>query len=157
MKKTILSFAFLCIATFSMTAQEISQNAIGIRFGDNSGLGAEVSYQLKLKETNRLEANLGTRSDSNISSFKLTGIYQWVWDIDNGFNWYAGFGGGIGTWKNKVVDKSEAVLFGAGNIGIEYNFEIPLLISLDYRPEFGFSDIYDGLNSDFALSLRYQF
>ena len=48
-------------------------------------------------------------------------------------------------------------LFGAGVVGIEYNFDIPLLISLDFRPEIGFSDIYDGLNSDIALSLRYQF
>lgn len=153
----MLSFAILCMATCVLSAQEISKNSIGLRFGDNSGLGGEISYQLKLKESNRLEIDLGTRSDSNLSSFKLTGIYQWVWHLDNSFNWYAGFGGGIGSWKNKVVNQSEAVLFGAGNIGIEYNFDIPLLISLDYRPEFGFSDIYDGLNSDFALSVRYQF
>jgi hypothetical protein len=157
MKKILLGVAFLCLATFSVNAQEISKNAIGLRLGDNSGLGAEVTFQHKLKEVNRLEVTLGTRSDSNLSSFKLTGLYQWVWDLDNNFHWYAGFGGGIGNWKNKVSNDSEAVLFGAGNIGIEYNFEIPLLISLDYRPEFGFSDIYDGLNSDFALSVRYQF
>ena len=152
-----MAFVIFSMTTFAVSAQEISNNSIGIRFGDNSGLGGEISYQLKLKESNRLEINLGTRSDSNLSSFKLTGIYQWVWDIDNGFNWYAGFGGGIGNWKNKVINQSETVLYGAGNLGIEYNFDIPLLISLDYRPEFGFSDIYDGFNSDFALSVRYQF
>jgi len=157
MKKSMVSFVIICMTTFALSAQEISKNSIGIRLGDNSGLGAEISYQHKLKEVNRLEVNLGTRSDSNLSSFKLTGLYQWVWDLDNNFNWYAGVGGGIGSWKNKVLNSSEAVLFGAGNIGIEYNFEIPLLISVDYRPEFGFSDIYDGLNSDFALSVRYQF
>jgi hypothetical protein len=24
-------------------------------------------------------------------------LYQWVWNIDGGFNWYAGVGGGLGT------------------------------------------------------------
>lgn len=153
----MIALTLFCLATFALSAQEISENAIGIRFGDNSGLGAEISYQRKMKESNRLEIDLGTRSDSRIGSFKLTGLYQWIWNIDNGFNWYAGVGGGIGSWKNKVTNSSEAVVFAAGNIGIEYNFDIPLLISLDYRPEFGFSDIYDGLNSDFALSVRYQF
>lgn len=104
-----------------------------------------------------MEINLGFRSDSDFDSFKLTGIYQWVWQIDGGFNWYAGFGGGVGSWKNNATDNSETVFFAAGNIGIEYNFDIPLLISLDYRPEVGFSDFYDGFNSDIALSLRYQF
>jgi hypothetical protein len=28
-------------------------------------------------------------------------------------------------------------LFCCSDIGIEYNFDIPLLISLDFRPEFG--------------------
>lgn len=157
MKKRMISLALLCMATFALNAQDISDHAIGIRFGDNSGLGTEISYQRKIKESNRLELNLGTRSDTTVGSFKLAGVYQWVWSIDNGFNWYAGFGGGIGSWRNKVADTNEVVLFAAGNIGIEYSFDFPLQLSIDYRPEFGFSDIYDGLNSDFALSARYQF
>jgi hypothetical protein len=30
------------------------------------------------------------------NAIKLTGLYQWVWNIDGGFNWYAGVGGGVG-------------------------------------------------------------
>jgi len=51
-------------------------------------------------------------------------------------------------------------VFAAGDIGIEYNFDIPLLISLDFRPEIGFGDeLYDNndLGLDIALGLRYQF
>ena len=49
--------------------------------------------------------------------------------------------------------------FAAGNIGIEYDFDIPLLISLDFRPEFGGNGGYYNNNygSDIAVSLRYQF
>jgi hypothetical protein len=155
MKKLLLVFGLVLSSIYSMNAQDISKNAIGIRFGDNSGLGGEISYQRALGENNRLEVDLGIRNSDGADSFKATGIYQWVWNLENKFNWYAGVGGGLGSFK--AGGASETFFFGAGNIGIEYNFDAPILISLDYRPEFGFSDVYDGLNSDIALSVRYQF
>ncbi|AOW21763.1 hypothetical protein [Urechidicola croceus] len=157
MKNTLLIIGFLILTSLTITAQNFSENAIGLRFGDNDGIGGEISYQHMLNETNRLEVDLGLRNNSNRTAYKLTGIYQWVWELGDGFNWYAGAGGGLGSWKNKDIDESETLLFAAGNIGIEFNLDIPLLISLDYRPEIGFNDIYDGLNSDIALALRYQF
>ena len=157
MKKIFLIIAIAFTSTFSMNAQDISENAIGIRFGSNDGFGGEVSYQRKLSEDTRLELDLGLRSNKGVDSFKLTGIHQWVWPLGDQFNWYAGVGGGIGSWKVKSIDASETVLYAAGNVGIEFDLDIPLLISLDYRPEIGFNDIYDGLNSDIALGLRYQF
>jgi hypothetical protein len=27
-------------------------------------------------------------------------LYQWVWNIDGGFNWYAGVGGGVGNYSH---------------------------------------------------------
>ena len=157
MKKTLLIIGLLISGVFTTSAQDISDNAIGIRFGDNDGFGGEISYQRKLSEATRLEVDLGVRSNKNVDSFKLTGIHQWVWSLDGdgGFNWFAGVGGGIGSWK--VNDDSSTSVFAAGNIGIEYDFDIPLLISLDFRPEIGFNDTYDGFNSDIALGLRYQF
>lgn len=157
MKKILFSIVFALTATLSIQAQDISKNAIGVRFGSNDGLGGEISYQRKLSDTNRLEVDLGWRNNSNTDAYKLTGIYQWVWPLGNQFNWYAGFGGGIGNWKTKNVDKTQTLLIAAGNVGIEFDLDIPLLISLDYRPEIGFNKIYDGLNSDIALGLRYQF
>jgi len=157
MKKTFLIIGLLMSSFFTLNAQDISENAIGVRFGSNDGLGGEISYQRKLSETNRLEIDLGWRNSSNTDAYKLTGIYQWVWSLSDQFNWYAGFGGGVGSWKNKTVNESQTLLFAAGNVGIEFDLDIPLLISLDYRPEIGFNKIYDGLNSDIALGLRYQF
>ncbi len=145
---------------FSSQAQEISKNALGLRFGDNDGFGGEISYQRALSSNNRLEADLGWRNSNNVDAFKLTGLYQWVWNIDGGFNWYAGVGAGVGSWKidNKNVNDSGSFVFAAGDIGIEYNFDIPLLISLDFRPEFGGSGYFkNNYGSDIALALRYQF
>ena len=49
------------------------------------------------------------------------------------------------------------VKFVCNLLQIEYDFDIPLLISLDFRPELGFGDINDDLDFDIALGIRYQF
>ncbi|WPR70799.1 hypothetical protein SLW70_12775 [Flavobacterium sp. NG2] len=167
MKKLILSAFMLMGLAFSSQAQEISKNALGLRFGDSGGFGGELSYQRGLSSNNRLELDLGWRNRNNYNNYgyddkaiKLTGIYQWVWNIDGGFNWYAGVGGGLGSYSydHKDVHYNDTFVFAAGDIGIEYNFDIPLLISLDFRPEFGGSGYYkNNYGSDVALSLRYQF
>lgn len=148
MKKVVLIIGLLLSGVYSINAQEISDNAIGIRFGGGNGLGGEISYQKSIGENNRLEIDLGLANDLN--DFKATGLYQWVWKLEDKFNWYAGFGGGI-------ISAGGTGVYGAGVIGIEYDFEAPVLISLDYRPEFGISGGLSGLNSDFALAVRYQF
>ena len=160
-KKLFLTIAFLFGFVFSISSQEISSHAIGIRTGDNDGFSNEISYQRKMNDTNRFELDLGFRDNKNYDTWKLSGIYQWVFNIDGGFNWYAGFGAGIGTWNNKTnADLDDGLFVNAdGNIGIEYNFEIPLLISLDFRPEIGIvNDFGDNdLDLDLALGIRYQF
>jgi len=162
MKKLILVSVFLVGVISTINAQEIANHAIGIRFGDNDGFGGEISYQRKLSESTRLEVDLGYRDSQNFDAFKLTGIYQWVWHIDDGFNWYAGFGAGIGSWSytNGIVSDNKDGLFinVDGNVGIEYNFKIPFLISIDFRPEIGIiGDYGKDTDLDLALSVRYQF
>ena len=150
------------------TAQEISENAIGLRLGSNDGIGIEASYQRKFGDNNRIEADLGYRirdkHDYDYSIVKLTGTYQWVWQIsDTDFNWYAGAGGGVvhTSWDtdNNGGDDSETNLLAAGVVGVEYLFpNLPIQVSVDYRPELYFgSDANDGLGNDIAVSARYRF
>ena len=161
MKKLFLSILAIGGLFFTVNAQEISDNAIGLRLGDSDGFGTEITYQHALGENNRLELDLGWRSGNNWDGFKLAGLYQWVWQLEGDFNWYAGVGGGVGSysWDNPFPngDDSETFIFAAGDIGIEYDFDIPLLISLDFRPELGFGDFRDDIDFDIALGLRYQF
>lgn len=166
MKKLILLSAILFGFITVASAQDISKNAIGLRIGDSDGFGTEVSYQRALGDNNRLEADLGWRSGRNYNGFKLAALYQWVWNIDGGFNWYAGVGGGLGSYRfdnynnNVRDDYNETFAFAAGDIGIEYSFDFPLLLSLDFRPELGFGNKdYDNnnLDLDIALGVRYQF
>jgi hypothetical protein len=161
MKKLIFAALLIIGSLYSASAQDISEHAIGIRTGDNDGFGFEASYQKSLGDNNRLELDLGFRDNKNFEIWKLSGIYQWVWNIDGGFNWYAGFGAGLGSYSDKFDNDADDGLFvnADGNIGIEYNFDFPLLISLDFRPEFGIvNDFGDNdLGLDIALGIRYQF
>ena len=160
MKKLVLTTFAIFIGLAFVNAQDIADNAIGLRLGDSDGFGTEVSYQRALGDNNRLEVDLGWRSGKSYDGFKLAGLYQWVWQLDGAFNWYAGVGGGLGAYSfdNKNgSDYSETFAFAAGNVGIEYSFDFPLLLSLDFRPELGFGDFNDELDFDIALGIRYQF
>lgn len=167
MKKLFVSAILLFGFAFSAQAQE-QKNAIGLRLGDNDGFGGEISYQRYLNTSNRLEFDLGWRDSSNYDAIKLVGLYQWVMNIDGGFNWYVGAGGGLGSWEfdNDNVpegfegdEDSGTFLLIAGDIGIEYNFDFPLQLSLDFRPEIYFGDDFreDDFGPDIALGIRYRF
>ncbi len=161
MKKSFLFTFILFLFAYVTQAQNFSKNALGLRLGDNDGFGGEISYQRGLSSENRLELDLGWRNDNDWDAYKLTGLYQWVWNIEGGFNWYAGAGGGIGSWSydKGPVNDNGTFLFIAGDIGIEYHFDIPLMLSLDFRPEIYFGDGYrnDNFGPDIALGIRYKF
>jgi hypothetical protein len=163
MKKVILSAIMLIGLAFTAEAQEIRQNALGLRLGDNDGFGGELSYQRALGSNNRLELDLGWRDNKHYDAYKLAGIYQWVWNIDGGFNWYAGVGAGVGSYNvdgpGPGNDDSGTFFLAAGNLGIEYVFDIPLMLSLDIRPELYFGDEFrdDNFGPDIALGIRFTF
>lgn len=169
MKKLMFSVFMLFGMVLCTQGQDISKNAIGLRLGDSDGFGAEVSYQRGLSQKNRLEFDLGWRNRNNYyynnaQFVKLTGLYQWVWNIEGDFNWYVGAGGGIANGSYSYKDDGKrytdnyTYAFVAGDIGIEYLFDFPLQLSLDFRPEIYFSDrVKDDYGSDIGISARYRF
>ncbi len=137
----------LCIS--SAANAQVDGKAIGIRFG----YGGEISYQHPLGNANRLELDLGW----NGWGLGLNGVYQWVWDLSSladGVNWYAGLGAGVGTYSYTTSGFNVGVL---GQVGIEYNFNIPLQLSLDYRPGFFFLNGFHGTYDGICLAARYKF
>ena len=177
MKKLIL-LAMLIGAALSAEAQKgkhFSKNAIGIRLaGSFDGRGADVSYQRAVLTNNRLEFNLGVRNNNKeIDAVKLAALFQWVFNIEGGFNWYVGAGGGLGSYKraynkyyydndyyynNGYPDDKGVFVFVAGDIGLEYNFDIPLQIAVDFRPEIGSNQFYDDtIGADVGIAVRYRF
>jgi len=165
MRKLLLSIGLVGLMTTSAFAQDGVKNAIGLRFGGNSGLGTEISYQRDLTRNNRLELNLGFRNNNDYDTFKVTGLYEWVWNIEGNFNWYAGAGAAVGNYKYNYYDYKgrkykDNGTFGllTGTVGVEYNFDIPLQIALDVRPELYLNDSYrNGLYLDLGVAVRYRF
>lgn len=154
MKKIILTLVLAVSVAGALSAQ-VSGKAIGLRFGGVNNNGAEFSYQHPLGNANRLELDLGL----NRSGFGLNGVYQWVWSLSElatGFNWYAGVGAGLGSY-NYNNNGNEFAVGVVGQIGLEYNFKIPLQLSLDYRPAIyvvpSVYGIYDGI----CFSARFRF
>lgn len=152
--------------------------AIGLRIGTtNFGNGAEVSYQHGFSAKNRLELDLGMRSNGHYSAVGISVIYHWKWNIDGGLNWYIGPGGQIGFYNHRHnynhgnghwhdhddadFRENGALLNVGGQIGIEYDFNehgVPLQLSLDGRPMWGlFSTYYGGFGYGGALGIRYTF
>lgn len=164
MKKYIISTLLLISVVITSHAQEIAKNTLGIRLGSYNAISGELSYQRRLSDIDRLEFDLGYKKGKDIDSFKFTSLYQWVWYIDKRFYWFAGAGGGAGHWSNDANSNNYNGLFffASGDIGIEYSFsDIPILLSLDYRPEMYFSDYkdnnYDNFRSNIGLGIKYRF
>ena len=157
--KTFCSIGIGLLFVLASYGQQSSRHAIGLRLGDSRGFDAEISYQLFISSNNRFEFDFGWRNQENFDAIKITALYQWVYNLDKGFNWYVGPGGGIGfidSNRNDFNDGSSSFVYIAGVAGIEYDFDIPLLISFDFRPEINFGSGSD-LNFGLGLGVRYQF
>ena len=81
-----LLFAFAIILSANIVDAQIANHAIGLRLGGGDGFGTEISYQHGLNDLNRLEFDLGMHNGNHYNAWGLAGIYQWVWNIDGGFN-----------------------------------------------------------------------
>jgi len=143
MKKLLIVIVLTALTVGAMRAQ-----GIGLRLG----YGAELSYQHALSD-NRLELGLGLDLNSGLN---LNGTYQWVKPLEDNFNWYFGFGAGIGAYS------SVAAISVLGQLGIEYNFDFPLQLSLDWRPGPAFIFYKEGMTTGFwatsvGLGVRYRF
>lgn len=166
MKKYVFLILVAIAFGYEGSAQDIAKNAIGLRLGDNDGFGPEINYQRGIGDNNRLELGFAWHDHKHHDAMKLTGIYQWVWNIDGGFNWYVGPGAGLGIatydkgyyYDGPYYGKRDSDFYGfvTGTVGIEYNFDFPLLISVDARPQFNLG-YNDDLGIDVGLSARYQF
>ena len=148
--KKIGLILILVIGMAGVANAQVEGKALGLRFG-NAG---EITYQHPLSDVNRLEIDLGFGSWAHGGMY-LNGIYQWVNDLSelqDGINWYYGVGGAIGLFDNGFS------LGAVGDLGIEYNFDFPLQVSLDWRPGLylvpgGFRLGWDGV----ALAARWRF
>ena len=142
MKKFIMVIAAVLCLSSAAFAQS---RALGVR----ATYGAELSYQHSIG-SNFVEADLGWFKNG----FYLTGVYDFVFASEGNFNFYAGPGAAVGFYNDS--ETSGINLGIAGQLGLEYNFNLPLQLSLDWRPVFNF--IHGGFGWEgIALGIRYRF
>lgn len=152
MKKILVIAAMVLGFAVAASAQT---RTMGARFGGGTILGADFSYQHSVGK-NFIEANAGI--DLNAVTINATGIYNFMiaqptWTSQGTWGFYAGpgvsLGGILGTMHAAVV----------GQVGLEYFFDnIPLQLSLDVRPSYGFG--FNGApvwSAAAGIGVRYAF
>jgi len=142
MKKLLLAaIVFIGISQFAQ-AQEV-----GIRFGDAWGGHYAVDAVFGLGEFSRVHADV---------SFGNNGVgVEALWDLlyrplGDGFNWYVGVG------PSAYLGDPFALAV-TGEIGIEYHFDFPIAVGVDWRPSFIIIEETDFEAGWFGVNVRYVF
>ena len=151
----MVSMILLCGITFGSRAQD---NLIGIRGGWYSG----ISVQHYLSEGEAVEGLFQiVRGGIN-----LTGLYELhePLSVADGFGFYYGAGGHFGIYQEEQrlfgdrYSGSGGVIGIDGIAGVEYIFDqIPLQLSLDYKPALNIGGGGLWLFHDAALGVRIYF
>lgn len=154
MKKIIaIAASMLCIVAVA-SAQP---RALGIR----GGWGAQLSYEHSMGSENFLEAELGLYGNDCLH---VEALYNYIFagggTSIGDWNAYWGWGAAAGLYTGENGGMNVAA---AAQIGVEFNFSIPIQLSLDLRPQIGAyingGEAHSGLYSRCypALGFRYKF
>lgn len=156
MKKIILTLTLVIFISTFGSAQDYN-TGVGLRLGFSNGL----TVKHFLSQRSAVEGLLATRW----RGFEITGlleVHNQAFDVDR-LKWYFGGGAHIGFWNGDNTHWGDTgtnyTIIGVdGILGIEYSFsEVPINLSLDWKPAFNLTG-YTGFWGDGgALSIRYIF
>ena len=165
MKKLLISLVALLSLSFAAQAQDYDFTA-GVRVGYGAAFTLEASGQVFVNDINRIEVDLGMRFSRNTSVKDiyypygpiLTTAWHWHWFLAGGFGVYGGpaLQFSLPAWHHFSM--------GAGaQVGLDYQFDAPFQISVDFRPIYNFFGPFHGYNGkqgfdpNVAIGLRYAF
>jgi len=138
----ILMFMAITITGTELKAQ--SNWEIGGRFGD----GFALDVTIPLAKSPRLHPALYFRNN-----FAMGAYFDWLFSLDGGptgLKFYPGVGPEFyfGNGLDVAI---------AGDFGVEYSFDFPLTIGLDWRPNFMVSDKFNFHSGNWGLIARFRF
>lgn len=163
MKKRILIFSCLILIFLQVDAQ--IGKSVGLRLGGNNEIFYRIGQGYTTREEGALGATIYKQKDSLIDfSINLTASFQYIFELENDWNLYAGFGIGIGVCLNDIKNKLdiEELLYIKffPLIGAEYNFADTWTVFMDYKPSF----VLKGLSKkkyfelySISLGMQYMF
>lgn len=141
---------FMAVQTDSQ-AQNLEALELGIRLNidDSSPFDAAFDAVYNVSNANRFHANLGI-GDGGLGADL---IYDWVFTFngDGRLILYPGVGASLYFLSDDVV------LGVTGELGLEYRFDIPLSLGIDYRPTFTILPDTDLGTNSVGLNLRWRF
>ncbi|MEP7143608.1 MAG: hypothetical protein ABI707_12090 [Ferruginibacter sp.] len=163
MKKTFLFVFVSTVLSFSLKAQEY-KTAVGIRLGPSSpAIAPGFTIRHFLDEKHAVEGIVGINDGIGICA-----LYEWhqpVATVEH-LQWFVG-AGGYAAYRNNTsfieesgnVRKNNTSYVGAaGIIGVDYKFQdIPLNISIDWKPELNIVESVGFEASGIGFSARFTF
>lgn len=149
MRKIVLLLTAIIITNGSF-AQDYTK-AIGLRIGSSIG----ASYKQFMLPSQAIEGILDLDIlDSDKMKIKVTGIYQFYFDVDiDGLSLFAGPGASAGIY---VGDSSGFLMAIDGMAGVEYKFRnAPIALSFDWNPKVQIITNAGFKPDNFGLTIRY--
>lgn len=137
----------LLLGIFFMSSITISAQELGLRFGQVSGKNNAAVDGIFNAGPGRIHANVSFGDGVGLDA---------LWDLiykplgEENFNWYVGVG-------PSAYFGDDFLLGASGEIGLEYAFEAPISIGLDYRPTFWIVEDTEFEWGGFGLNIRYRF
>ena len=149
MKKVLFATSLLFLLSVSTNAQEYT-TAAGIRLGPNSpAIAPGFTIKHFLDERHALEGIVGINNGIGVCA-----LYEWHFPVGQvpQLQWFAG-AGAYAAYRYKT-----AYLGGAGIVGLDYKLaDIPLNISVDWKPELNIIESVGFEASGVGFSARFTF
>lgn len=138
-------FIFIALITSMLVTSKAQSNwEAGLRFGEAFGIDATIP----IAASPRLHPALYFGYSLGLATY-----FDWMFSLNEGpegLKFYPGVGPEIYIGNNFDVGI-------AGNFGVEYSFDIPLTISLDWRPGFIITDNMNFHSGNWGISARFRF
>lgn len=129
---------------FAVEARAQSSLEAGVRFGNEFSIDATFP----LSKAPRLHTAFYLEGD-----FALGTYFDWMFSLDGGPKGLKFFPG-VGP---EFYFGDEFNLGIAGDFGVEYAFDFPLTVGIDYRPGFMVTDGFNGYTNNWGLTARFRF
>ena len=146
-KRALLTLRILLfiVPVFILSDLKAQSNwELGVRFGGDFGIDATIP----LAKAPRLHPAVYFNNDIGLGCY-----FDWLFALQDGpagLKFYPGVG-------PEVYFGNEFDVAIAGNFGVEYSFEFPLTIGLDWRPNFMFTDNMNFNSHNWGLTARFRF
>jgi hypothetical protein len=146
MKKKLLTIGFVLGALMLLMPSESQAQTnweVGVRFGDTFAIDATVPIGAKP----RLHPAVYISDRFGVGTY-----FDWMFTLSGGprgLKFYPGVG-------PEFYFENDFDFHIAGNFGVEYEFEFPLTVGVDWRPGFAVTDDFDFRSGNWGVTARFR-